>query len=30
MYISNWDEFQKAAEELYTASPETVSHLLLG
>jgi hypothetical protein len=24
MYITNWDEFQKAAEEIYTASPEQV------
>lgn len=25
MYISNWDEFQKAVEELYTTSPERVT-----
>ncbi|KAI9488121.1 signal recognition particle, SRP9/SRP14 subunit [Zychaea mexicana] len=27
MYISNWDEFQKAAEELYAASPETTRYV---
>ncbi|KAG2218617.1 hypothetical protein INT45_009749 [Circinella minor] len=27
MYISNWDEFQKAAEELYTTSPETTRYV---
>lgn len=25
MYITNWEEFQKAAEELYIASPELVT-----
>lgn len=25
MYISNWDEFQKAVIDLYTASPEHVT-----
>lgn len=25
MYITNWDEFQKAAEDLYIASPEQVN-----
>lgn len=24
MYITNWEEFQKATEELYIASPELV------
>ncbi|KAI8138097.1 signal recognition particle 9 kDa protein [Fennellomyces sp. T-0311] len=27
MYISNWDEFQKAAEELYAASPERTRYV---
>jgi hypothetical protein len=27
MYITNWDEFQTAVEDLYTASPELVSEL---
>ncbi|CDH48766.1 predicted protein [Lichtheimia corymbifera JMRC:FSU:9682] len=27
MYISNWDEFQKAVEELYTTSPERTRYV---
>lgn len=29
MYITNWDEFQTAVEELYTASPELVKAKLI-
>ncbi|KAL9540937.1 hypothetical protein MBANPS3_009404 [Mucor bainieri] len=27
MYITNWDEFQKAAEDLYIASPEQTRYV---
>ncbi|KAI8879962.1 SRP9-domain-containing protein, partial [Backusella circina FSU 941] len=27
MYITNWDEFQKAAEEIYSASPEQTRYV---
>ncbi|KAI8373161.1 signal recognition particle, SRP9/SRP14 subunit [Radiomyces spectabilis] len=27
MYIATWDEFQKAVEELYTASPEQTRYV---
>ncbi|KAI7887798.1 signal recognition particle, SRP9/SRP14 subunit [Mucor mucedo] len=27
MYITNWEEFQKAAEELYIASPELTRYV---
>ncbi|KAL0074701.1 signal recognition particle, SRP9/SRP14 subunit [Phycomyces blakesleeanus] len=27
MYISNWDEFQKAAEELYAGCPENTRYV---
>ncbi|KAI8354567.1 signal recognition particle, SRP9/SRP14 subunit [Choanephora cucurbitarum] len=27
MYITNWDEFQKAAEDIYTASPEQTRYV---
>ncbi|KAI8081937.1 signal recognition particle SRP9 SRP14 subunit [Gilbertella persicaria] len=27
MYITNWEEFQKAAEDIYTASPEQTRYV---
>ncbi|ORX48059.1 signal recognition particle, SRP9/SRP14 subunit [Hesseltinella vesiculosa] len=27
MYINNWDDFQKAAEDIYTSSPDTTRYV---